>query len=67
MKAKYKGKGPLELEFEITGSKTEALKWLDKALDFVGIIPYGSKISLKAEIKEIVVPELNEKKEVAGE
>jgi len=54
MKAKMKVKGPLELEFEINGSKAEACKWLEKTRDFLTEIP-TDKVSLKVELKEVAM------------
>lgn len=50
----------MELEFEITGTRAEANDWLDRAVNFLDEIE-TDKVSLKVELKEIVVPGNSEK------
>jgi hypothetical protein len=52
MKAKMKVKGPLELEFETTGTKINIENWLDRAYTFLQTIPTDN-VYLKLELKEL--------------
>ena len=45
-------KEPLELEFEITGTRADANAWLDRAINFLDEIS-TDKVSLKVELKQL--------------